>query len=142
MQGVNYFFVNNMPETNTNPTLKRLRTRYRLVIINDDTFEEVIKFRLSRLSVYMALSTIFVVMVGLTVALLVLTPLKYYIPGASSNSDSRRELQTLKIRTDSMEQALKYKDTYLNGLKKALGADAAAKDTAKLRVPKTDISND
>ena len=112
-----------MAESNTNTTLKRLRNRYRLVIMNDDTFEEVIKFRLSRLSVYMALSTIFLLMVGLTVALLVLTPLKYYIPGSSANRETRRELQTLKMRTDSMEQALKYKDDYLDGLKKALGAD-------------------
>ncbi|MEP6682100.1 MAG: hypothetical protein ABJA35_02525 [Parafilimonas sp.] len=130
-----------MAESNTN-TLKRLRSRYRLVIINDNTFEEVIKFRLSRLSVYMALSTIFVLMIGLTVALLVLTPLKYYIPGTSSNGDSRRELQTLKIRTDSIEQALKYKDNYLNSLKKTLGADAKINDTTTLKVPKTDISND
>jgi len=131
-----------MAESNTNPTLKRVRNRYRLVIINDDTFEEVIKFRLSRLSVYVALSTIFVLMIGLTVALLVLTPLKYYIPGTSSNSDSRRELQTLKIRTDSIEQALKYKDNYLNSVKKALGADAELKDTTTIKIPKADISND
>ncbi len=131
-----------MAETNANTTLKRLRNRYRLVIVNDDTFEEVIKFRLSRLSVYVALSTIFVLMVGLTVALLVLTPLKYYIPGSSANSDSRRELQTLKIRTDSMEQALKYKDAYLDGLKKALGEGAVTIDTATLKIPGTDISND
>ena len=81
-------------------------------------------------------------MIGLTVALLVLTPLKYYIPGASANNDSRRELQSLKMRTDSLEQALKYKDNYLNGIKKALGADAITKDTAQLTVTKTDISND
>ena len=110
--------------------------------MNDDTFEEVIKFRLSRLSVYIALSTIFLLMIGLTVALLVLTPLKYYIPGSSANTDSRRELQTLKIRTDSLEQTLKYKDVYLDGLKKALGADDITRDTTNLKVPKTDISND
>jgi hypothetical protein len=131
-----------MLETNSNTTLKRLRNRYRMVIMNDDTFEEVIKFRLSRLSVYMVLSTVFVLMIGLTVALLVLTPLKYYIPGASSNSDSRRELQALKIRTDSMEQALKYKDAYLNSIKKALGADEMARDTIHIDVPKTGVSND
>jgi hypothetical protein len=131
-----------MPETNANKTLKRLRNHYRLVIMNDDTFEEVIKFRLSRLSVYIAFSTIFLLMIGLTVALLVLTPLKYYIPGSTVNTDSRRELQTLKIRTDSLEQALKYKDVYLDGLKKALGADDITRDTTNLKVPKTDISND
>src|SRR5690349_12998587 len=105
-----------MPDTNSNTTLKRLRNRYRMVIVNDDTFEEVIKFRLSRLSVYMVLSTVFLLMVGFTVALLVLTPLKYYIPGISTNPDSRRELQVLKMRTDSMEQVLKYKDVYLNSI--------------------------
>ncbi len=110
--------------------------------MNDDTFEEVIKFRLSRLSVYIVLSTTFLLMIGLAVALLVFTPLKYYIPGTTVNTESRRELQTLKMRTDSMEQALKYKDTYLEGLRKALGADAAAKDTTLLNVPKSAISND
>jgi len=131
-----------MAETSSNTTLKRLRNHYRLVVMNDDTFEEVVKFRLTRLSAYMVLSTIFLLLIGLTVALLVLTPLKYYIPGTGVNADSRRELQTLKMRTDSMEQALKYKDNYLDGLKKALGADAATKDTARIKIPKTDISND
>ena len=116
-------------------TLQRLQNRYRLVIMNDDTFEEVIKFRLSRLSVYMAFSTIFLVMIGLAIALLLLTPLKYYIPGSSHNSDARRELQMLKIRTDSMEQALKYKEAYLEGLKKALSPDAVTKDTTDLKIP-------
>ena len=124
-----------MAETNTNSSLKRLRNHYKLVIMNDDTFEEVIKFRLSRLSVYMAFSTIFLVMIGLAIALLVLTPLKYYVPGRSRNSDTRRELQVLKIRTDSMEQALKYKEVYLEGLKKALSSDAITKDTVNLKIP-------
>ena len=131
-----------MAETNTNTTLKRLRNQYRLVIMNDDTFEEVIKFRLSRLSVYIAFSTIFLLMIGLAITLLVLTPLKYYIPDSSGNSEKRRELQALKIRTDSMEQALKYKGAYLDGLKKALATDAIIKDTTNLKVPKTGISNE
>jgi hypothetical protein len=103
--------------------------------MNDDTFEEVIKFRLTRLSVYMAFSTIFLVMIGLAIALLVLTPLKYYIPGSSRNSSERRELQMLKIRTDSMEQALRYKEAYLEGIKKALSPDGLTKDTSNLKMP-------
>ena len=127
----------------SNTTLKRLRNRYRLVIINDDTFEEIIKFRLSRLSVYMVLSTVFLLLTGLTAALLVLTPLKYYIPGTGTNNESRRALQTLKIRTDSMEQALKYKDAYLEGIKKALGAEhGSLKDTSTIVPQKNEISHD
>ena len=43
-------------------TLRRLRNRYRLVVMNDDTYEEVVTFKLSRLSVYIVLSSIFVIL--------------------------------------------------------------------------------
>jgi len=130
-----------MAETENSSTLKRLQSRYRLVVMNDDTYEEVITFRLSRLSVYIALSTIFVLLVSLTVALLVLTPLKYYIPGYGNNNN-RVELQALKMRTDSLEQVITYKDQYLDNIKKVLGADMQPVDTTSLKVQKPEISND
>lgn len=131
-----------MSKLSENTSLKRIRSRYRLVIMNDDTFEEVVKFRLSRFSVYIVMSTIFLVLIGLTVALIVLTPLKYYIPGYGK-SENKTELQLLKMRTDSLQQQLQYKEQYLDGLKKALGSDnTTQRDTTTIKVPKTDISND
>jgi hypothetical protein len=136
-----FFIQNIMAETENSSTLKRLQSRYRLVVMNDDTYEEVITFKLSRLSVYVALSSIFVLLVSLTVALLVLTPLKYYIPGYGNN-DNRVELQALKMRTDSLEQVITYKDQYLDDIKKILGADTQQRDTTSLKVQKPEISND
>lgn len=131
-----------MEENESKATVKRLQNRYRLVVMNDDTYEEVITFRLSRLSVYVGLSVIFVLLVGLTTALLVLTPLKYYIPGYGNNT-SRTELQALKIRTDSLEQAIQYKDQYLDNLKKVLnGETPQQRDTATLKLPKPQLSDD
>src|SRR6185312_8385335 len=130
-----------MSKITDNTTLKRLRNHYRLVIMNDDTFEEVIKFRLTRISVYIVMSTVFLLLVGLTVALLVLTPLKFYIPGYGKK-ENKTELQLLKMRTDSLQQALEYKQQYLDGIKKALGTDDTQRDTATLKVSKPDISND
>ena len=131
-----------MAKMENNLTFKRLRNRYRLVIMNDDNYEEVATFKLSRLSVYIGLSTIFVFLVGLTIALFVLTPLKYYIPGYGRR-ESRTELQELKIRTDSLERALQYKDQYLNDIRKVLSGNTSVKrDTAVIHVPKPDISND
>lgn len=110
--------------------------------MNDDTYEEVVTFKLSRLSVYIGLSTIFVLLVGLTVALLVLTPLKYYIPGYG-NRENNSELQALKVRTDSLEHSIEYKEQYLNSIKKVLNGDTPQqRDTTKLKVPKPEISND
>jgi hypothetical protein len=121
-------------------TLKRLRNRYRLVVMNDDTYEEVVTFKLSRLSVYVMLSTIFVLLVGLTVALIVFTPLKYYIPGTGSDYKTVRESKEIKYRTDSLERQVFYTEQYLESVKKVLQGDTETKlDTAVIDVPKEEI---
>ena len=131
-----------MPLTQNNNTLKRLNNRYRLVVMNDDTYEEVVTFKLSRLSVYVLLSSIFVLLVSITIALIVFTPLKFYIPGYGSKQ-SRAEIQLLKMRTDSLENAVKNKDQYLDNLKKVLnGASPTTLDTTHLVIPKQQESND
>jgi hypothetical protein len=131
-----------MAKLDANTTLKRLRNRYRLVVMNDDTYEEVVTFKLSRMSVYIMLSSIFVIVVGLTVALIVWTPLKQYVPGYGSQS-GRKELQLLKYRTDSLENSMKLKDQYMENLRKVLSGNVAVQyDTAVIKVPKPEISND
>ena len=123
-------------------TLQRFRNRYRLVIMNDDTYEEVVTFRLSRMSVYVMLSTIFVLLVGLTVALIVFTPLKYYIPGFG-NVKVDREYRQLKYVTDSLEKQVNHQAQYIDGLKKVLTGNMAVHlDTTRLQVPKEEESND
>lgn len=125
-----------------NNSLNRLRNNYRLVVLNDDTYEEVVTFRLSRLSVYIGLSTVFVLLVGLTIALIAFTPLKYYIPGYGTR-ESRTALQVLKLRTDSLERAIRYRDQYLDGVKKALsGSGTVVLDTTSLEVPNKEASID
>jgi len=101
-----------MAKIDANSTFKRLQNRYRLVVMNDDTYEEVVTFKLSRLSVYIMLSTIFVLVTGLTVALIVFTPLKLYIPGFG-DVNATKELREIKMRTDSLEKAVQDKERYL-----------------------------
>ena len=128
-----------MAKLDANSTLKRLRNRYRLVVMNEDTYEEVVKFKLSRLSVYIFLSTVFVVLVGLIIALLVFTPLKYYLPGTGyGNAKQMKEYKILKIRTDSMEQALQFKQKYYDDLHKVLKGKLPVLDTNKLDLPKVE----
>lgn len=125
-----------------NNSLKRLRNSYRLVVMNDDTYEEVVTFRLSRLSVYVGLSTAFVLLVGLTIALISFSPLKYYIPGYGTR-ESRSALQALKIRTDSLEQALQYKEQYIDGVKKVLTGNTPSQlDTIPAVIPRTETTNE
>ncbi|MBN8675135.1 MAG: hypothetical protein J0L56_13440 [Chitinophagales bacterium] len=131
-----------MSKLDAGTTLKRLRNRYRLVVMNDDTYEEVVTFKLSRLSVYVMLSTVFVLLVGLTVALIVFTPLKYYIPGYDDLKIGR-EYRQLKYKVDEMEKKMTDLEQYNAGLKKALASDkTVVLDTTQLNVPKPEISKD
>jgi hypothetical protein len=126
-----------MANLDINNTFKRRSSTYRLVVTNDDTYDEVIAFRLSRKSVYMGLSIAFMFLVGLTIALIAFTPLKYYIPGYGTK-ESRSALELLKIRTDSLEQAVHFKEQYIEGIRKVLSeGNPQQLDTIPLQLPES-----
>ena len=126
-----------MANLDINNTFKRRSSTYRLVVTNDDTYDEVIAFRLSRKSVYVGLSISFMFLVGLTIALIAFTPLKYYIPGYGTK-ESRSALELLKIRTDSLEQAVHFKEQYIEGIKKVLSeGNPQQLDTIPLELPES-----
>ena len=123
-----------MPNLDINNTFKRTSNTYRLVVMNDDTYDEVAAIRFSRKSVYIGVSICFILLVGLTIGLIAFTPLKYYIPGYGSK-ESRTNLQLLKIKTDSLEQSMHDKDIYLESLKKVLNSSTPQQlDTVPLQI--------
>lgn len=127
-------------DNNRAKNLERLSHKYRLVIMNDDTYEEVTSFKLSRMSVYIALSTLFVLLVAITVATVVFTPLRYYIPGYG-DLKQRKEFIRLKMRTDSLETTINAREKYLDNIKKVINGNFDGKlDTTMLKVPKVDNS--
>jgi len=126
-----------MANLDINNTFKRRSNSYRLVVTNDDTYDEVIAFKLSRKSVYIGISIAFMFLVGLTIALIAFTPLKYYIPGYGTK-ESRSTLELLKIRTDSLEQAVHFKEQYIEGIKKVLSeGNPQQLDTIPLALPES-----
>ncbi len=132
-----------MQEAKKPITLKRIRGNYRLVVKNEDSFEELVSFKLTRTSVYFLISTIFVLLVGLTASLIIFTPLKYYLPGVGyGNAKEVREFKALKIRTDSMEHKLILQDKYVKDIQEVLSGNIKKRDTVKLALPKTENLDD
>ncbi|SDG63106.1 hypothetical protein [Chitinophaga filiformis] len=80
-------------------------------------------------------------MVTITVATVVFTPLRYYIPGYG-DLKQRREFIRLKMRTDSLESAINARDKYLENIKQVINGDYSASklDTTTIKVPKVDNS--
>ena len=111
--------------------------------MNEDTYEEVVKFKLTRWSVYVVLSAFFVLMVGLTAALIIFTPLKYYLPGVGyGNAREIKEYRSLKMRTDSIEKALKYQHKYFEDLQKVLQGNVSTLDTNLLSIPRLENADE
>lgn len=64
---------------------KRLSNKYRLVVMNDETFEERLSFRLSRLNVFIAVGASVIILIIITTYIIAFTPLREYIPVMVTN---------------------------------------------------------
>jgi len=95
---------------------EKLRTKYRLVFMTDNTLEERFTFRLSPLKVFVALGTLTIILIFLTSILIAFTPLREYIPGYT-NVGLQKKLYELQLQTDSIERDLAYKDKFIRNLR-------------------------
>jgi murein DD-endopeptidase MepM/ murein hydrolase activator NlpD len=94
---------------------KKLRVVYRLVLFDEQTFEERFSFRLSRMNVIISLLSLSVVFIVLTFFLIAYTPIRQYIPGYP-NIDQQKELYKLNMIADSLASNLRQKDLYLKNI--------------------------
>ena len=102
--------------------LTKLIEKYRLVLLNDSTYEEKTSFKISRLNVFTYLfALIFFIILG-TSAILFFTPIREYIPGYSSIA-LQKQANSLSYKTDSLQQIVYLNDQYINSLKKVLTGD-------------------
>lgn len=93
----------------------QLRNKYRLVILNDDSFAEKFSIRLSPLGLIILLGSITIVMTTLVITLVAFTPFREYIPGYG-NVDERTNIIALSAKADSLENTLASRDWYINNL--------------------------
>jgi len=107
---------------------RRLLDRYKLLIINEETFEEKASFRLNRLNTFVLSMLTVIFFVGLTAVIIAFTPLREYIPGYSTDPKLRREAITLNAKVDSLENELVTNNVYLNRIRRVLSGDIAIDD--------------
>ena len=117
--------------------MEKLQDKYRLVVINDDTFEEVTSMKLTPLAVYIAVSSLIVGTAILVVMLIVWTPVKRYIPGYGDfQRDSEIALLTSKVR--DLEAEVEATRTYTESFRKLLTGDISGltkEDSEKIGQP-------
>lgn len=106
----------------------RLKYKYKLSVINETSYEEVLNFRLSQLHVLMALSVLAVILVTLTILLIAFTDLREFIPGYP-DGNMRQSIVENAIRVDSLENEVLKRDRFMNALQLVLnGGDTTQFD--------------
>lgn len=108
--------------------IDKLREKYKLVILNDDTFEEKASFNASLWYLIIGASTFAILFVFLTITTIKFTPLREYL-AVASDAGSRKEIIKAFSKADSLENLAKANEIYLNNLKEVLtGKVNSAKD--------------
>lgn len=107
------------------PLLRKLRSTYRLLLIDDRTFAERFSIKLNRLNVLILAVAAFTLHGLFVTAVIVLTPLKQYIPGYSDQATKVHAYRST-LKADSLEVELAVRDLYINNLRHVLRGDLPA----------------
>lgn len=98
---------------------QKLIHKYRLVIFNENTFEEKISFKLTRLNVISLTALMTFLLIAFTILLIAFTPLREYIPGYSSSA-LKEKATRLTMQVDSLESVVDRNNAYYKSIRKVL----------------------
>lgn len=98
---------------------KKLFTKNRLVILNEDTFEETFSLKLTLMNVFVVASLGAIFLISVTTFIIAFTPLREFIPGYSSTK-LRKDATELALKSDSLTLVLKKNQAYISSIQKVL----------------------
>ncbi|HEY4628443.1 MAG TPA: peptidase [Flavobacterium sp.] len=100
----------------------KLFVKNRLVILNEDTFEEIFSMKLNLMNVFIVASIGAIFLISITTFIIAFTPLREFIPGYSS-SKLKRDATELALKSDSLTIALKKNEAYIQSIQKVLNGE-------------------
>lgn len=109
-----------------------LKHTYRLVVMNNETFEEVGSYNLTLLNVYVTITSVVVVTVLLVTFTIAFTPLKKYIPGYG-DTVQQEELRAIERELAQLQKDFKAQEAYAENFRRILvGEDYLADDMERV----------
>ena len=102
--------------------IQKIRFKYRISILNENTLVESWHVRLSRFSVFIYASVFIIITFVLLTILILHTSIRYYLPGYE---DSGNRIQIIKesMRADSLQQHMALQAAYLDIIKTVIAGD-------------------
>jgi lipoprotein NlpD len=103
---------------------KRIRFKYKFSFFNESMLEEVWTFRLSQLTVFIYISLFAFILVTITSVIIILTPIRNYLPGYL-DVEIREEILQNALRADSLERKIGVQSLYLENLTAILSGNVS-----------------
>lgn len=122
------------------PWYYKLRNKYRLVISNEETYEEEFSFRISRLNAFVTIGTIAIILIILTTFLIAFTHLREYIPGYTDVTLRKRVVEMQRL-TDSLEADFRQKSIYIQNIKNIIDGKEITDDTTGQAIENENYQN-
>lgn len=120
-----------MTDNVKNSFLRKLKNKYRLVILNDGTFEERIVIKITPLLVLSLSLIVGLILVFTTFLLFSFTPLKEYVPGKTT-VETHKELVEMATKVDSLIILIEGRDLYVDNLRTILNGGEVVENKSKL----------
>ncbi len=95
--------------------IQKLKSKYRLSIYNDQSYEEVWFMRLSRLNVISVVGGTAILLISIVTILIAFTPIREFIPGYPDGT-TRRYIVKNALKVDSLEREIQQWKIYLGTL--------------------------
>ena len=111
---------------------QKLTDKYRLVVLNEDTFEERFSLKLSRLNVFVLSGIFSILLIAITTVLIAFTPIKEYIPGYSSTK-LKVKAAKLTFEADSLKTQLAILENYTKAIKPVLRGEVTVESVDSIR---------
>lgn len=99
----------------TDKKKRNWQDKYRFSVINDTTFEEIWRVKLTQYNAFLLITLLVVFIIGATASLIAYTDLREFIPGYPDVT-VRRNILMSAMRLDSIEQELILRDRYFANL--------------------------
>ena len=109
---------------------KKLLHKYRLVVLNEDTFEERFAMKLTRLNVFIYGSLFALLLIGFTTVFIAFTPIREYIPGYTSPTLQKQAI-ALEQKTDSLMRVTKMNERFMASIKDVLSGQTSSETINK-----------
>tara|TARA_B100000780_G_scaffold35349_1_gene22025 strand:+ start:196 stop:1053 length:858 start_codon:yes stop_codon:yes gene_type:complete len=130
-----------MKEKEKKPFKQRLLNKYRLVVLNESTYEERLSYKLSRLNIFLLVSLMATMIVVSTISLIAFTSIKEYIPGYDSTALRTNAVHNIEV-LDSLVRVIEKNQDYINSIGAVILGETTRLEVQKeVGASRIDISN-